>query len=267
MKSKETNNKNLEQEEEIITYKQYDIAAAQKTSKRLRECRERLKYSQEDMADLNSRGKFPVKYEALKNYEMKIDEFTKRSNIKGMKLKTFYELCMYYDVSADYLLGFTRSRHTKSTVDYLFPPKGRSCSRKNADYRKMDLGIKDDTIDVLKYLNTEPHNQILLPKGYNEISGCDFVNFMICHLAKRLISYTRDYFDTVSSFEEFKDKYCDPKTGNLKKGIDYIGDFANDYQEAEYAANAAKFSVMQVVERFLDELREELLIKDDKNKK
>lgn len=247
-------------------YKEYTPKLATETAHRLKKCRKNKKISRAELDVKCQCDEFPTQLSTIINYEQEVYPSTKRQNVRGMRLATFYELCEFYDVSADYLLGFKDSCHRESSADYV----------------KQEWGFSDSVLEEFKKMK---NRTLLLDNRYKQYNQKDFLSFILLHFFNNFEQVVTQYLNAQADLEKAKDKYIDPKTGLLKlldedralrtakrsngkaeiKENLYIGSgAANNSMEAEmedltYAVEQAKFKIFKVIEQFLKNFEAELL--------
>lgn len=218
-----------------------------KTSRRLKKLREEKGLTHKALAEnLYSDFDFTISDKQLMYIEKGIDEFHVKSNaVAGMATKTLYVLAEYYNVSADYLLGFT-------------------------DVKSPDMKIKE----VCNYvgLSEEAVNWLVAEKNHklpSHIISC--INLLAKTsgfetLCRAIIRYLqseqikiRGSGDCISLFE-----MTEPNVRNQTEPLNYLytlfGDSSNSMSISTQALDNSfweKFFLMEV-EKDLDEIKREL---------
>lgn len=207
---------------------------------------EESKKNNKTITDVINSPTFPLKDGSLYKY--------KRHDVKSIGLDTFYDICQYTNISADYFLGFNDT-----------PSKESSAKQTHLDY-----GLSYEALDSLKkmYERTKRYNANLnlsAENGY--IDGIDFINFLLVTFAPQFILSIYDYFDALDKFEEFKKEYF-PK-GTLKKKFlsEEEQRLIDEYQDLQRKMNFEKFEIIENVFRFLDSYRKAEKQNTNKQKK
>jgi hypothetical protein len=152
-----------------------------------------------------SKNNYPLSRHTWDNYKKSISQ-TAKTGAASMKLDTFYNVCAYTDVSADYLLGFIETKHKEQS----------------ADMAKKEFGLSDEAMERLKAVNnigSERRGQI----------SSDLISFILANdkfwlgLDELLPAYFSLKYDPSSSaresgmikfslnaiFEDLIDEICD----------------------------------------------------------
>ncbi len=250
-KRKQDSWKNIEK----IKYDEYTNEKATYTAIKLRECREAKKYSRGKIDDLSQNGEFPAGYNSLLRYEQFVYEKTKGQTVKGMRLATFYELCRFYDVSADYLLGFKISKHAENTADYIMK----------------EWKFSDDFLFKIKEMQARKSP---IDKQYKQTNVFEFAEYFIMNCMQKFEYAVMDYISSLAEMERFKTeniKYIDSETGRLKI-IDADEDLNvnernllnshNSSLETEYETlyarlKATRYDIMRCIDGFVDDVVDE----------
>ena len=140
------------------------------TSKRLKELREERRLSHKSLAaKLLFDYDFEISDKQLMYIEKGIDEYHTKSNaVAGMATKTLYALAKFYNVSADYILGFTDVKSPDTNMKAV------------CEY----TGLNEDSIEWLRLnISHELTNEIA--SCFNQMSESG----EIVYLAKSIYNY------------------------------------------------------------------------------
>lgn len=160
----------------------------------------------------------------------------KRSALNGMTLETFYQICRYTGVSADYLLGFIDTKRKEQSAEMVRKEFGLS----DAAMEKI-LEIKNDYKLAIKYHNTPT------------ISKRDLLNYMIVNFFQEFAYYVDKYCHVMDNghlspnelFHTLDEYYpLDSKGMNVR---------LNGNQHARNLAYLNKYKITQLMNHFLDE--------------
>lgn len=168
----------------------------------------------------------------------------KESALGGMTLDTFYRICTYTDVSADYFLGFIDVQHKKQSAQKVWE----------------EYGLTKDAMDKLVYMKT--HSIMPFPAKYKNFSESEFVSFLIDNFAVKFEQAIVTYFYALDDLSKNQKKYMN--NGKTVKD-EYMHEEAriiNDYQECEQAVYIQKYIITQLIDTFLDDLTLELTKKE-----
>lgn len=104
--------------------------------------KEKPRYSKADFFTNHEAHKgFPMSKDTYYNYTAFVNSEKPAKNIQKIELDTFYNICTYADVSADYLLGFIGTKRKEPTAEMM----------------KQDFGFSDEAMERLIYLkNVRP---------------------------------------------------------------------------------------------------------------
>lgn len=245
------------QDEEVVAkYKKYTTTEATKTAHRLRKCREDKKISRAVLELKCINKEMPASSFSIINYEQPVTENGKRHNVMGMKLSTFYELCEYYKVSADYLLGFKTSKQREASADYV----------------NKEFGLDDEILEFLQKLKS--HEVLILSptyyKDYSETALFSlFIKRFICDIEPNIVNY----FNAAAALEEYEEKNIDHKTGILKRGYEEYEEcnveidplelnaeeeIIENYQRLKLEFEVEEIKIYRGVVNFLTEVKKEL---------
>lgn len=151
------------------------------------------------------------KYKAYVNSD-KSKKKNKNQNIQSIDLRSFFDICMYTDVSADYLLGFNKTKRKESSAEWACEEFGLSdealrtlavirSNEKSCGKNNMLLGELSSEIINLILENTTFWND------FNERLQC----YLSCQFDGRLSDIDIDTarYNLMRTFEKLTDDLCD----------------------------------------------------------
>ncbi len=239
-----------------IQYKQYTHIEATITALRLKECREQLNINRQALDYQCQNKKMPSTMSSITSFEQCVRPGQRRQSVKGMSLSTFYELCEFYQVSADYLLGFKESRHRESSADYI----------------NSEFGLDDDVLQLLKQMKS--HEQLSLSTKYKDFAEIDFFKLFISNFVRNFEIPILEYFNKLSEVEKFNKEntsilnnsgslHLTKKEYQNKEMVraDMLAEtkLNDDIQELDLMVQLARLEVIKNFESFLGKLREQLI--------
>lgn len=219
-----------------VNYKTFDEKTSDRVSTRLRELRKEKFENTETLKRKCELMEVPAGYYSMLNFER--TSYSKKrnptkQNVDGMRLATFYELCLFYDVSPNYLLCENSSRHTESTADMI----------------KSEWKITDDILDIFKF--AARHNVTNID-GMNEM---EFLEYILKECFLKIEEIAGNYIETLKEIYEFKKKYIDGNTNLIKE--EYIlneVEITDDYQDLKERMTLYKIEILKLIEKFLENL-------------
>ena len=180
------------------------------------------------------------------------DESTnKNTNEKGtkksmdMKLETFYGICRYTGVSADYLLCFNDVPNKKASAKQI----------------QEDYGLTPESLDSIEEINQRTKR--FVEQGLTSDEGYatehDFLNFLITKFATQFLVSMYHYFYVLDKYEEFEKEHFNMKRKLKRKFLSNDEQrVIDEYQELVTKVDTERFILMQKVYRLVDEFREDL---------
>lgn len=93
---------------------------------------EKEKLTRDEIKEKHSKGTYPISLHTWDNYKKSISS-TANTGVGSMKLDTFYDICAYTGVSADYFLGFSVAKHREQSAEMV----------------KKEFGLSDKAIGML----------------------------------------------------------------------------------------------------------------------
>ena len=162
----------------------------------------------------------------------------KQGKVMNITLNTFYNICQYTDVSADYLLCFNSAKTKKASAAQI----------------QKDYGLTEEALNGLDLLHKRTNSYI----NFFYDNKSDFVNFFLCYLAQGLFDSIMHYIDTANEFEEFQATYC--KNGKIRKK--YLSsdeqEIIDNYHKLENNVDTEKYKLMQKIDRMVESFRKDL---------
>lgn len=100
--------------------------------------RGKVKFHKEDFFNEVRNGKrdFPVKKDLYYKFYNTVKKKKATKIVKNMYLETFYDICKYTDVSADYYLGFIQTKRKEASAPAV----------------KREFGLSDESMDILSQI-------------------------------------------------------------------------------------------------------------------
>ena len=160
-------------------------------------------------------------------------------------LEKFYKICSFFDVSSDYLLGFTNSTLKDTTLQQL----------------THKTGLSSNTVKVLEEL----WNNGIPPKDnveFNIFTVFDFPiksSFHPQYVIEKMLS---DYY-FINVFPIALLRYCEMKYTHRKE----LEIYGENTASISYDVKIAKFMLLEEVQRFIDDFYSILTIKLDERTK
>lgn len=235
-------NKSIEYSPVGNSYKEFSNEIANKVVERLRKCRENKGTDRKKLKILCETQEFPTAYNSIVNYEQKVYGTNQRQSIKGMRLATFYEICEYYNVSADYLLGFKESRHRESSADYV----------------SSEFGFDDNILEIFRKMKY--HTDIKL--GYKKFSEMEFISFILTKFFFKIESEINNYFNKEDELEEFINTNIDKEINMFKNAESLTAEnethLQSEYGNVKYGFEQARYKLIKALDVFLQDLKKEL---------
>lgn len=229
-------NKQKDIEQQEVNYKQFDLNAANNVAKKLRELRKEKFESTKKFKIECQLQNVPSTYDSMINFERilyKSTDSKRKQSVKGMRLATFYELCLFYNVSPNYLLYDNASRHIEDTADKI----------------KADWGITDDILNIFKF--AARHSYI----GMGNINEMEFLSLILKECFLKIEMITEDYLIEQKRINDFRDKYFINGTDFLKD--EYMSEEApliDEYHEYQSKAMLYRVEILKIIENFLGNL-------------
>lgn len=250
-------------------YKEYTVELASQTADKLRQCRKNKKISRARLDSLCLNEEFPVSYDSMINFEQPVYENTKRQNIRGMRLASFYELCEFYNVSADYLLGFKESIHRESSADYV----------------NKEWGLNDNTLQRFK--NMKKNNKSIYFDENHSFTETEFINLMLDNFLTSFEGAISKYLEECYELKKFNENNLNPETGLLEffdedkaynimkrtnNADEYVASIASNIdmelkgEDLHFNVEQAKFQIYKVVDKFIDGIKNTWVINSGQDK-
>lgn len=217
-----------------------------KTSKRLKELREEKGLTHKALAaNLYFDFDFTISDKQLMYIEKGIDEFHAKSNaVAGMATKTLYVLAQYYNVSADYLLGFTDVKSPDMNI------------KEVCNY----VGLSEEAVNwlVAKKNHKLPGYIISCINLLSKTSGFETLCRAIIHYLQSEQIEIRGSGDSVGLFE-----MIEPNIRNQTEPLNYLYTLFGDSSSMNISMQALDNSFWEnffliEVEKELDEIKKEL---------
>ncbi|MBQ7385129.1 MAG: hypothetical protein IJW04_01340 [Ruminococcus sp.] len=148
---------------------------------------------------------FPISGGAYYSYKKASNEKSKSSKLKTIKLDTFYSLCEYTDMSADYLLGLTDTRRKEETAHKVREEFGLS------DLAMENLSVCNRVPECRGEVSSEVINLILENREFLEKLNFRLPVLISCLNESRMSKMDIDVvrYTVVRAFEELLDDICD----------------------------------------------------------
>lgn len=250
-------------------YNEYTVELASQTADKLRQCRKNKKISRARLDSLCSNKEFPVSYNSMINFEQPVYEDTKRQNIRGMRLASFYELCEFYNVSADYLLGFKESMHRESSADYIH----------------REWGLNDTTLQRFKSM--KKNNKSIYFDENHSFTETEFINLLLGDFLTNFEGAISKYLEKCYELKKFNENNLNSKTGllelfdedkaynRMKQTNDlneYIASIETNIdmelkgEDLHFNVEQAKFQIYKVVDKFIDGIKNTWVINSGQDK-
>lgn len=175
---------------------------------------------------------FPMSKNTYYKYKAFVNDNASFNGLRGMSLDTFYKVCTYTNVSADYLLGFIDTKRKEQSAEMV----------------RKEFGLSDESMAVLKKMkDRELRNEWYEPSiTLENFTGADFINFILTDYVRELAYYIDFYFSAIKYHRNSKSSRVRyDEFGNAK--IDEIG------------IDEAKYRISQSMEKFLERIEHELL--------
>lgn len=186
-------------------------------------------------------------FEETYNMPMSINSWHKYTSkkLETMQLKTFYKICRYTGVSADYLLCFNDVPNKKASAEQI----------------QEDYGLTLESLDSIEEINQRTkrfvEQGLTFDKGY--ATEYDFLNFLITTFAPQFLVSVYHYFYVLDEYEKFEKEHFNVKRKLKKKFLSNDEQrIIDEYQEVVTKVDTEKFILMQKVYRLVDEFREDL---------
>lgn len=170
---------------------------------------------------------FPVSKDSYYNYTAFVNADTPAKEIGGISLKTLYNICIYTDVSADYLLGFITSERKEES----------------AEMAKKEFGLTDEAMKRLAKTSGKKaqHPGELSSDVINLILTNDYFwnaldSLLPTYFAEKYLNEPADYlsrvkFELNEAFIQLADDVCKSlliEAANAEmKGLSIFGDSKN----------------------------------------
>lgn len=209
-----------------------DFVANDIITKALECMQEKENIRRKDIQEKYERGEFPVSLYTWDNYKKSLKQNSTTKAVKRMHLETFYKICLYADVSADYLLRFIETKRKEETAETV---------RKEFGLTDEAMNTLRDTIDKSFYVSHKCDDC----KDFT-LSG--FFNFMTVNFSNKFANAIAEYFYITESINKNKEIVNTDKLDNSKY-FDCFPDKAELF---------AKFQITQIVDEFIDNLKKEL---------
>jgi len=186
--------------------------------------------------------KFPVSgmtyynWERIKTKKEK-EEGKVKNEARGMRLETLYEICSYFDISADYILGFIDTKRKEITADGV----------------REEFGLNDEAMEFLANFQKQDKER----KISNKYKRLDFINFFLHRrFFETLILNMLDYFETSEIIDSNeKDKAELLREERKRKSKDFEEKFHSLELEGEEAfekQSRIKYIMLQSIEKYID---------------
>lgn len=212
---------------ELIDFVANDIIA-----KALDCMQEKENIRRKDIQEKYDRGDFPVSLYTWDNYKKSLKRNNSTKAVKRMRLETFYKICLYSDVSADYLLRFIETKRKDETAEMV----------------RKEFGLTDETMNTLRNTMDESFYASSENTVYKDFSMADFLNFMIVNFFSKFANAIAEYFEIMEHVNADNDIINN----------DHFEKYKYWEESPERAALFAKFQITQTVEELIDSLRKEL---------
>lgn len=190
-----------------------------------------------DIEDKYLEGEFPLTKSTWDKYKKFLSPKAKKApDIQSIKIDNLYNVCVYANVSADYILGFNDTAVKEASARQI----------------KEDFGLSDNALKCLASMRE--HKDIILPVKYKQYAEIQYIDFLITNFARRFLSVISDYFCELEKYEDLK---------NEINNKEYLDDFSMDQlNEIDEILDVKKYRVSQAVERFLEDFKKKLIVED-----
>lgn len=197
------------------------------TAKRLKELRQSKKLSHEQLSEkLKLNFDIDINSRTLMNYESAAKDIlhSKASSVSGMSIEKLDAIARFYNVSTDYLLGFT-------TID-----TANNETRFVCEY----TGLNVEAVEAL-------HNWAVESKAEWFPTSNEFLNILIQHFAIELCGFSQQYKSKLQKTIKIK-KSISSKADTLK-GTDKL---VQQMFKAEDESKLAHFELKETFDRLVD---------------
>ena len=170
-------------------------------------------------------------------------KYTQRK-VSNIKLQTFYEICQYTNVSADYLLCFNDVTSKKASATQI----------------QMDYGLTPEALDSLEEIHrrTNIFTKFALGNNKEYMLEYDFMNFWLTNFAPRFLVSIFHYFSALDEFEDFERQHFN--NGKIRKKFLSSEEqrIVNEYEDLENKVDIEKYRLTQLVYRTVESYRKYL---------
>lgn len=162
-------------------------------------------------------------------------------------IKNLLALADYYGVSLEYMLALSDSTSYKNK--YKVGSKGFGLN-------DISMKILEDMKDTSHVFNVPSKNDDI----YKKFSGADFINFFITNLLDKLCDYCNRYFYELQRLEKLEYMYKENKINieEIRESIELKKSIEEEINTSKYLVNYRKSQMFQILEDFVDDLRQEL---------
>jgi len=133
----------------------FDTARKKLIATRIKELRKSKNLSHQRLAEeLTNKYSIKISKDSLLQYEIDKEYHAKWDKVKGMNIEYLYCIADFFEVSADYILGFTNNPTTDKDLDAVskYIGLGQEAVEKLNRYAKMDIDYPNYT-NALSHLN------------------------------------------------------------------------------------------------------------------
>ncbi len=170
-------------------------------------------------------------------------KYTQRK-VSNIQLQTFYEICQYTNVSADYLLCFNDVTSKKASAKQI----------------QTDYGLTPEALGSLEEIHrrTNIFTKFALANDKEYMLEYDFINFLLTNFAPRFLVSIFHYFTALDEFEDFERQYFN--NGKIRKKFLSSEEqrIVNEYEDLENKVDIEKYRLTQLVYRTVESYRKYL---------
>lgn len=162
-------------------------------------------------------------------------------------IKSVLAIADYYDVPIEYMLGLSDTKSYKDKDKILNDTYGLS---------EMSINILEDMKEKNHIFNVATAENNVFKK----FSGADLVNFILDNLLYELQDYCNRYFYEVQRLKKLEEILDAEKIDfiNIKESIDKKIEIETEIKNTKDLVNYRKYKISQLVDSFVENLREEL---------
>lgn len=220
----------------------YDANQLKKTIRRIvKETQKKIDQSGIKVEDILGEPKyeFPVSKDTWYKYKAYLKS-KKSKNMQAIKISSLYDFCEYTEVSADYFLGFNKTRVKESSASQI----------------QKDFGFSDEALKVLGEMR---RNRYCICDSCCE---SDLVDYFIKNFAKDLVTKTTNYYCAVNALEEHNRKYTGSDGLIKEEYLAQEGHITVEYQDLESNVYYTKYIVEEKMKEFIESFRKYLTNKE-----